>query len=140
VPDISLVDYLLAPPLGVLEPVLDTRSPWLEGSHSISTTYDGTPVADTFGCIIAATGIPIGWGYDVGYKDVSEGLDARRFVPFYCQLVTVHRLFDGSPVFSQVVYIDQGISVITWDVALPSLVGLYLQPGWEIDLYWLRAL
>lgn len=138
--DIGIIETLLHPPIGSLEEVFDTRSPWVAGSHSIGVTHTGTPVSDTYGCILTASLKPLNWGYQVGYADLGEGLDARRFVPWWAQLVFVHRLLSGAPVFSQLVYVDQQIAILLPTNANPSLVGLYIQPGFEADLYWLRLL
>lgn len=112
----------------------------MPGNHTIIATHTGTPVENTYGCILAASTAPLAWGYQVAYSDVSEGLDARLYIPWYAQMVAVHRLFDGSPIFSQIAYVQQTIQLLRWEVALPKTIGLYIQPGWEVDLYWLRFL
>lgn len=139
-PDIGLIDLVLTPPLGSLEAVPDGRNPWLAGQHSIIVTDPAGPVSDTYGVVFGAITQPLAWGYKLGYRDISEGLDARVYVPAFAQAVAVHTLLDGSPVFSQIEWLEQTITLMRWDVALPSMLGLYIQPGWEIDIYWLRLL
>lgn len=139
--DISLIDFALHPPIGVLGPVLDVRGPYYEGSTKITTADGITPVSDTFGAWVWAYTIPPEWGHYVGYNDpLGLGVDMDEYTASWGQLVVLHQFSTGDLVATQTQRFTFIKELLLWDVSLPHEIGLWLAPGWQADIYWLRVL
>jgi hypothetical protein len=138
---VGLVDFLIHPPVGALEPVRDGRGPYLEGNTRI-TTYDGsTTVANTKGVWIWAYRIPPEWGRTVGYNDpLGRGIDCDDYDPSWGQIAVMHQFITGDVIVDQQARFTQLKELVLWNQILPSEIGLYLAPGWEADLYWMFVL
>lgn len=138
---IGIIEQFLHPPLAVMTEAFDPRGPYGFGSHTLTTVGNGVDsVATSFGVLVTHHTVPEEWGRDVGYLDVSEGLSLYRWQPWYAQVGVLHQLLaTGANIWTQVDECQFPIHLVLWETARPNLIGLYVQPGWEVDLYWLRG-
>lgn len=134
----GIIDFVKAPPIGALGPNLDTRGPYGEGDHRL-TTWDGThPVSSTYGLYYTATTVPPGWGKYIGYRDVYVVCD--QYEKITLQVVVMHQLFGGAWVVDQITDTDLPSGYMRFTEAQPGAVGLHVAPGWAFDVYWLKLL
>jgi len=136
----GLIDFALAPPLGVMNPHLDGNGPYGAGNHTLTTWLNSgvlSSVANTFGLVMNFNGaIPSKLGLTIGYTDgaliVTDEYEMRLV-----QLVVQHQLLGGTWVVSQIEDIFVLPLTIRWTEALPGRVGLYIAPGIHVDLFYL---
>ena len=147
----SVIDQFLHPPLGLLNPVLDENGPYGPGSSTRSNfttsgsfllpagTYD---VSGTYGVIAVVNGaIPAVAGFAAGWDDVGYPLtSAIRYDDRFCQINVIHTLLSGVAVITQQFELFHLSDFITWDVALPAVIGIWVNPFMAIDLYYLCVL
>lgn len=147
----SVIDQFLHPPLGILNPVLDTAGPYGPGSstRSFFTTTGafllpaGTyPVSGTYGIIATVHGaIPAPFGFEAGWDDVGYPLtSAIRYDQKLCQINVIHQLLSGVAIITQQFDMHHLSDFMTFDVALPSVIGIWVNPAMAIDLYYLCIL
>lgn len=149
----GVIDAIAFPPLGTLQPVLDTGGPYYAGSNERDTfTTNGAfllpagtyQVHGTYGVVVVINGsIPITWGYEIGFGSGGAiGDEGWRYDNRICQLVPMHQLFTG--VFAPMDYIDvHYLPYMTlWPFRLigGDRLGLYVSPGIAVDLYYLCVL
>ena len=136
----TLIDFALAPPLGVLNAHLDGNGPYGAGSHTL-TTWDNagstSNVADTFGVLCQFNGaIPPFLGLTIGYDD-GASIVMDEYNQRLLQLVAQHQLISGAWVVSQVADLFALPFLVRWQEALPGRVGLYVAPDLSVDLFYL---
>lgn len=151
--NVSVIDNVSSPPLGLLRPVLDTSGPYGAGAHERATfTTDGTwvlpagthDVTGTYGVVVVVNGaIPATWGYEIGFGSGGAlGDEGWRYDNRICQVVPLHQLFTG--VFIALDYVDVHYipQAIFWPFRLvgSDRLGLYVSPSIMVDLYYLCIL
>lgn len=136
----GIIDFALAPPLGVLNAHLDGNGPYGAGNHSLTQWLNSgslSNVSDTYGVVVQFNGaIPPHLGLTFGFDDggtIQMDLFEHRLV----QLVALHQLLSGTWVPSQVEELNALPFLIRWSEALPGKVGLYVAPNISVDLYYL---
>lgn len=148
---IGIVDSILHPPLSLLRQVLDTAGPYGPGSSTRNTfTTDGTwilpagtyGVAGTYGIFWALNGaIPPTLGTLDGWVDpVGSIADAVRYDERLAQIVVQHTLLSGAQVNTQVVDVHYQAGGFTFDLALPSRIGIWVAPPLALDIFYLCLL
>lgn len=150
---VDIIDAVTSPPLTTLQQVLDTNGPYGPGSHTLTDFHtDGAfllpagtySVSGTYGCIVQVNGIvPPAAGFTIGWNDVSILASGDVYEDRIAQFCLLHTLpITGAKVIYQV----QDINLISQTVYFPVLVGsaatigLYVQPNWHVDLYYLCVL
>jgi hypothetical protein len=134
--DVSIIDYALYPPIGLQNSFFVTASPFTYGSHTFTVFNGVTPVATTHGLYVTIDSVPLPWGMDDGWQGpVSENGD--RYVPRVGQVVVQHQLGSGLWVTTQYEDIAYNGQMLQWDVALPGRIGLFVEPGCQLQLYYL---
>lgn len=136
----GLIDFALAPPIGVLNAHLDGFGPYGPGNHTLTTWQNAgvtSNVSDTFGLVMQFNGaIPPKLGLTLGYDDgaliVTDEFEMRLV-----QLVAQHQLLSGAWVVTQIEDIHVLPLTIRWAESLPGRVGLYIAPGINVDLFYL---
>jgi hypothetical protein len=148
---VGVVDQFLHPPLGLLNPVLDENGPYGPGSSTRSNfltsgafllpagTYS---VSGTYGVIAVVNGaIPPTAGFANGWDDVGYPLTSGiRYDDRFCQINVIHTLLSGVAVITQQFDLFMLSDFITWNVALPAVIGIWVNPFMAIDLYYLCVL
>jgi hypothetical protein len=136
----TLIDFALSPPLGVLNPHLDTNGPYGPGNHSLTQWNDSgvlKNVSDTFGVYANFNGaIPPKLGLTLGYTDGGL-IVADEFELRLVQIVALHQFLGGAWTISQVESVHVLPITVRWSEALPGKVGLYVLPGIAVDLFYL---
>ncbi len=139
---VGIIDTLTHLPLGVLKPHLDTAGPYGAGNHILDTWMLGavvTQVSAAFGVIVQISGaIAPKLGRVIGFSDgvdVSLELYDMRI----CQLGVLHQLLGGQWIASQVESVRYAPQLFRWVEAAPGRVGLYVEPTWAVDLYYLMV-
>jgi hypothetical protein len=138
----GIIDFALAPPIGVLNGHLDGNGPYTAGQHLLTTWLDGATsraVADTFGVLVSFGATPpakLGLvpGFDDGGSIALDEFDMRLV-----QVVVMHQLLIGTWIPTQVLDIFAVPAMIRWSEALPGRLGLYVSPTISIDLAFLRV-
>lgn len=138
---VSVIDQVLSPPIGSLNPVRDTNGPFTSGVHTFTSfTTDGAfllpagtyDIHGTYGLIATPTNVPTPWGVEQGFDSAGfwsqEGwrMDLR-----WAQLVIEHQLFSGAfaPVeFRECHYLAE---MMLWPFRLigGDQLGLWVPPG-----------
>lgn len=142
-PNVGIIDFAAAPPIGTLNPVLDHNGPYAAGNHTLTTWLDGATVrniSDSFGVLVQFSGaIPPKLGLVPGYDDgglvVMDEFDMRL-----CQLVVQHQFFSGAWTVTQLEDLHVLPFTTRWQEILPGRLGLYVLPNIAVDLYFLRLL
>jgi hypothetical protein len=138
----ALIDYAFSPPLGNLNPHLDTAGPYAGGIHTLPTWtpagFAPQPIADTFGVEVQFNGaIPPHLGLTLGYSDggviVTDVFDLTLV-----QLVVQHQFLGGAWAVTQLLDIHVLPTFMRWAEALPGRLGLRVLPGISVDLFYLR--
>lgn len=138
--EIGVVEQFIHPPLGVLGLHLDARGPFTAGSTTFST-WDGVEsVSNTFGALVIPAAIPAEWGRIPRYIDAGLNVETAEYEDGWGQIVAMHQFISGAWVADQQRVLYQLRELELWESALPGRVGLWLAPGWEADIYWLRVL
>lgn len=153
-PDVaSIIDTLATPPLGALNPVLDTSGPYAFGDHTLTTfTTTGSmllpagtyQVHGTYGVIVVPNGaIPTAWGYRTGYDSGGAlGGEGHTYYNRFCQVVPQHQLASG--LYLPLDLLD--VHSIPWYTLWPfrlvggDRLGLHVEPAIAVDLYYLCVL
>lgn len=140
----ALSDYLLHPTIGLLKPVLDyygpyegtvTRTQW---SHTPGPVYSPWPVSRTYGVIVDINGvIPPKWGSAAGWVSDDGLYDATQLEPPIVQVVTQHQFPTGRWTTTQSEWLNAAPSLVTWAVNFPGRIGLFVNPGLAVDLFYL---
>jgi hypothetical protein len=142
-PGIGVIDVLDRLPIGILTPRLDGNGPRGAGNWQVDTWDDaGTTrnVSDTFGCIVEINGaIAVELGRTPGFSDGGT-VDLETYEDRICQFSVMHQMLGGAWIATQVADLYIAPTLFRWVEALPGRVGLYVDPTWSIDLYFLRAL
>jgi hypothetical protein len=149
----SVVDELTQPPFASLNAVLDLNGPFGTGDYNIDSFYtDGSfllpagshDIGGTYGVIVQVGLVPPQVGFRIGWNDVlgtaGSGDEWERRI---CQLVLQHYLPLGGFWIPTLV---QDLNLVSTYVAWPVLVlsgsrlGLHVDPGWSVDLYFMCVL
>ena len=140
---VGIIDTIQHLPLGVLEAVIDTNGPYGPGNHILDTWKDGAlvrPVNITFGVIVQISGaIAPKLGLQIGFDDGGT-VNLDTFELRICQVAALHQLILGTWVASQVVDVFYAPQLLRYVESNPGRIGLYVQPTWHVDLYYLLAL
>lgn len=149
----SVVDAISFPPLGVLNPVLDSAGPYGAGSHNLTTFTTGGAFAlpagtyqvhGTYGVIAVPSGtVPIVWGLDDGYDSGGAlGLEGVRYHNRLCQLVPMHQVLSGFFLPIERLDVHYVPEHLLWPFRLigGDMLGLWVPPAISIDLYYLCIL
>lgn len=149
----GLIDALAFPPLGSLNPVLDDGGPYATGDYSLSTFTTGGAfllpagtyqVHGTYGVITVPSGaIPAAWGYEIGFDSGGAlGNEGWRFFNRFCQLVPMHQLFSGFLLPLDRHDCNFAVDYLLWPFRLigGDVLGLHVEPGVAVDLYYLCVL
>jgi hypothetical protein len=151
---VSLIDTVAQMPFALLNPVRDEHGPYGVGDYNIdnfltssggmlpSGTYD---IGGTWGLHVAVEGtIPASAGWRTGWNDptgvAGSGDEWERRI---CQVVLLHYLIIPSIwIQTQVVNVNRIKQLIEWPVLVGSgaRVGLHVDPGWQVDLYFMCLL
>lgn len=135
-PDVSLIDYALFPPLGLQNSFFVTASPFSFGSHTFTTFNGVTPVSTTHGLYVTIDTVPVPWGIQDGWQGPgSESADV--YIPRVGQVVVQHQLGSGLWVSTEMIDVNVNGQMLQWQVALPGRIGLFVEPGCELQLYYL---
>ncbi|SRR6266704_983590 len=140
---VGIIDVIEHLPIGVLQPRLDTNGPYGVGSHSLTSWSDSgsiKSVSDTFGVVVQIYGaIAPKLGRIPGFSDTSA-VDLELYEFRIAQLAVLHQLFGGAWVPTQVEDVFYAPQLFRWVESLPGMVGLYVSPVWQVDLFFLLAL
>jgi len=149
----GIIDSIAFPPIGALNPVLDTGGPYYAGSWTFDTFTTGGAFAlpagtyqvhGTYGVIAQVNGaIPAGWGLSRGLDSGGAlGFEGDYYYNRLCQLVPMHQLLTGILWPMDVIDIHRASQMVTWPFRLigGDRLGLHVSPGIEIDLYYLCVL
>lgn len=150
---VGVIDSIAFPPLGLLNPVLDTGGPYGAGDHTLSTfTTSGAfllpagtyQVHGTYGVIVVPNGaIPASWGYSIGY-DSGGALGGEGFIYHnrFCQVVPMHQVLSGFYLPLELHDVHTVPSYLLWPFRLigGDLLGLHVSPGVAVDLFYLCVL
>jgi hypothetical protein len=128
VPDVSVIEQFLHPPLGVL-----TREiiPGLASGSGVLTRPRGPVPVDAFGVTFTFFTVPAGYGYQLG--------NIREYDVRMLQLSVVHTLLDGHSIVSENFNVNSDNLPILWAVALPTQIQYYIAPGVQVQFWWLLA-
>jgi len=149
----SVVEALTAPPFASLILVLDQSGPYSTGDYTLDTfntsgafllpagTYG---IGGTYGAIVAARGLfPPGAGVSFGWQDEQTFPFGDVYARRIAQLVLQHFLpIAGKWVTTQLQDIKTLEETVFWPVLVLSgaRVGLHVEPGWSVDLYYFCVL
>jgi hypothetical protein len=147
----GVIDQFLHPPLGLLNPVLDENGPYGPGTSTRSNfTTSGAfllpagtyAISGTYGVIAVVNGaIPPTAGFANGWDDVGYPLlTGIRWDDRFAQVNVIHTLLSGIAVITQQFDLHTLVNLATWDVALPAVIGIWVNPYMAIDLYYLCVL
>lgn len=130
-PDVSVVQQFLHPPIGLLAREVIAGGPF--SAYNSFQRVRGPVGVDAFG---------IGWdledwpdGYGTSGEPVALVFDRTVLV-----LRILHRFFDGSDAWTQVATVRNQTGFVLFDEALPWLVRTNLSPGVSASFWWLVAL
>jgi hypothetical protein len=149
----SVIDSIAFPPLGSLNPVLDTNGPYGAGDHTLTTfTTSGAfllpagtyQVHGTYGVIVVLNGaLPPSWGYDIGYDSGGAlGGEGFRYHNRFCQLVPMHQVLSGFYLPLEYFDVHHIPDSILWPFRLigGDTLGVHVSPGVAVDLFFLCVL
>lgn len=150
----DIIDTVSTPPLAALQQVLDTGGPYSGGDHVLSTFHtngafvlpSGTyQVNGTYGVLVVASTIPIAAGHVVGFNGIIGGQDKDEdtYLDRIAQIVVYHSLpITGLYVATQRYDVHHTFDLNLWQPYLltGSVIGLHVQPGFAVDLYYLCVL
>jgi len=139
----GIIDFAFSPPIGVLNPHLDTAGPYGSGNHTLTTWtpsgFPAQPVANTYGVMVQFNGaIPPKLGLIPGYDD--GALIVTDFYEFrLVQLVVQHQFLGGAWTVTQIEQLHVLPFTIRWQEATPGRVGLFVLAGIQVDLFYLQV-
>ena len=147
----GVIDQFLHPPLGLLNPVLDDAGPYGPGTSTRNTFHTsgafllpaGTyNVSGTYGLVVVLNGaIPTTAGWEHGWDGAGGAIySGNRYYDRFGQIVVIHTLLSGAGVITQEVSIDHLQQLILWETALPSEIGIWVNPSVALDLFYLCIL
>lgn len=149
----GVIDLLAFPPVGSLNPVLDTDGPYAAGDWQLtqfSTTgafilpAGSYQIHGTYGVIVQPVGaIPPTWGYSLGFDSGGAiGAEGWRYYNRFAQLVVQHQVLGGYYATVDSVEIHTLSQLIIWPFRLigGDQLGLNVSPGITVDLYYLCLL
>lgn len=139
-PDVGIIQSFTQLPLGLLDASLDSAGPYGPGSHSLTTWSQGGTVRnvnDTFGVIVQINGaIAPKLGLVPGFDDGGT-VQLDLFQMRICQIAQLFQLRSGIWVPADSRNIFYAPQLIRWVEDQPGKIGLYVQPTWSVDLYYL---
>lgn len=149
----TIAQLLVHPPLGAMVPALDADGPYTEGDYTKQTwrTAGGTMapagtynVSATYGVVVnLRTAPPPTWGYDIGWSS-HPVLDysGYTFHNRIAQIVLQRQLLTGLLINVAETHVHQYMQPTLWDLDVVGVLrfGLHVEPGLEVDLYWLCLL
>lgn len=149
----GIIDTIAFPPIGLLNPVLDTGGPYSAGSWTFDTFTTGGAmllpagtyqVHGTYGVIAQVNGaIPTPWGFSIGLDSGGAlGFEGYRYDNRFCQLVPMHQLLSGVLYPMEIVDVHYSYQMVLWPFRLigGDRLGLHVSPDISIDLYYLCVL
>lgn len=140
----GLIDFYLHPPIGRLEPRLDTLGPY-SGNRTISQwsstlppVTTPTPVSASYGVIVQLEGaLPPDWSFSQGWVSDDGQYEESIYYPSIAQLAVQHQFPNGGWVTSQLVDVNRFPMMVTWTESLPGRLGLLVAPHLSVDLLFL---
>ncbi len=140
---VTVIQGLLAVPIGFLQTKLDGNGPYAPGSHTLATWLDGATtrnVSDTFGVVVQINGaIAPKLGRVAGYDD-GASVNADEFEMRIVQVVQQHQDLSGAWLITQLYDDFYAPQMHRWTEDLPGRVGLFVSPTWSIDLFYLTPI
>lgn len=149
----GVVDSLVSPEFATLQYVLDEAGPFPTGDYTRDHfTTSGAfllPAGDydiggTYGAIVAVAGaIPPSAGLRFGWQDALTFPWGDVYDPRICQIVLQHFLPIPARYVTTLMQDCASLdTLITWPVLIGSgaRVGLHVEPGWSVDLYFMCVL
>lgn len=149
----AIAQLLVHPPLGAMVPALDSGGPYFEGDYTKDhwSTAGGTlvpagtyAVNATFGVIVnLRTAPPPTWGFNLGWSS-HPVLDysGYTFHNRIAQVILQRQLLTGLLVNVAEMNVHQYMQMAVWDLDVVGTLrfGLHVEPGLQVDLYWLVLL
>lgn len=151
----DIIDAVATPPLASLQQVRDTNGPYSAGSHTLENFHtDGAfllpagtySISGTYGVIAQVAGtIPAAAGYYKGYVDPAGVIFAsgENFLDLIGQVNLLHFLpITGAGIITEFHDLHHLSELFLWPSLLGSAakVGLYVGPGWQVDLFYMCVL
>ena len=141
----GVIDFLTHPVIGGLHPHLDHLGPFL-GEVTLTQWLDAAPpsgtmqyVSATYGVVTKVTVIPPNWSVNKGWNS-SDGLyDESVFAPPLVQVVAQHQFPGSFWITTQISAVDRLYQLVLWAESFPGRIGLLVQPGVEVDLFYLTV-
>lgn len=146
----TLIELAVFPPLGLLQPVLDTSGPYATGDHTLVTwTTSGFGIRpagtysvwSTYGVVVVPNGaIPSTWGYSIGWDSGGAlGNEGNRYYERFAQLVPQHELITGFWISLDHYDVHYVPDFILWPFRIGGgdRLGLHVEPAISVDLYFL---
>jgi hypothetical protein len=128
VPDVSVIQQFLHPPLGVLSIEALSGNPY--SGYNLLTRTAGPIGVNAFGLMWATETWPAGYGAPVGTI-------AGPFDRVMLKIVVFHVLFDTTGVRSQIINTREQTGFVLFDESFPFSVGTEWSPGVTGSFYWL---
>jgi hypothetical protein len=129
VPNVSVIQQFLHPPLGLLTRELISGT--FSGDGSLNRPLMSSGV-DAFGLVFSFFTVPTQIGLTLG--------SVIEYEPRMVQLAVIHTLLDSHEVVSEYANFSQEEVPFLWSVALPTRIEYSIYPGVEIVFHWLLAL
>lgn len=148
----GVIDLIAFPPLGTLNPVLDTGGPYGFGDYNLTTFTTGGAFAlpagtyqvhGTYGVMVVAASTPVTWGFSIGYDSGSAlGNEGNIYENRFCQLAPQHQLFSGFYATLDLIDVHTVPLMALWPFRLigGDRLGLHVEPSVSVDLYYLCVL
>lgn len=140
----GLIDFINAPPLGLLAAHLDFFGPYSgnvtvsQWSRTPGPIFETIDVSNSFGVLWQLNGpIPTHWSFTTGWVSDDGQNDESTYRPRLAQLNVQHQLLSGGWVTTQRVEVNSFPGFMRWDEALPGRLGLLVAPHIALDLFFL---
>lgn len=149
----SIIDGVTTPPLATLQQVLDTNGPYGAGSHLLSSFHTGGAfllpagtydIGGSYGVVVQVEGaVPPQAGFTEGFNDGSVVGSGDRYNRRIAQICLLHQLpISGAWVITEQhdQYGPQALYLWNINLGSPAKLGLFVSPGWHVDLYFMAVL
>jgi hypothetical protein len=126
---IPIIDQLVHPALGLLSRVALPANPY---NTFLAVAPPQNPlVALTYGILLNVSFVPPAWGLRLGAPD--------EYDPPLAQITSHYLDLTGFDLIQQVEHMGWTNYAYLWVEPLPALVTIYMQPGVQLDAYWLQT-
>jgi len=133
---VPIIDQLVHPSYSLLT---QTQVPGSPFTDFVSSAPPQSPLALTYGIRVVELVRPAGWGRKLG--------NPQMFNPHFVQVATVYQLGGGvfglvptgPGIFRDVATYSYSPFAFFWSEPLPTLVTLWIEPGWTLDVFWLQT-